>query len=87
MQIQQAEITVQSLRLVYEHRNRFLELYSLISEEEGTRSEDHSEEEKKVARTKVFLDLRMEELEAFEEERKTVFSFLEMISLITSGKL
>lgn len=93
--LRNGEIRPNTLRIIQKDRDRFLKLYSLLSQEEvttpskeeavpSTISEVKGSQHATVS-MKLFLDMRIEELEAFEKERDAVSSFIDMCSVISSG--
>lgn len=94
--LRNGEIRVNTLRIVQKGRDRFLKLYSLLSkEEDNTTSKEEavtrgtSEDKRNQQETgsmEVFLEMRIEELEAFAKEREAVSSFIEMCSVIKTGQ-
>ena len=95
--LRNGEIQVTTLRIVQKGRDSFLKLFSLLSKEEDntaskeealTRatSEDRGSQQE-TSRMETFLDMRIEELEAFEKERKAVSTFIEMCSVVKTGDL
>lgn len=94
--LRNGEIQVNTLRIVQKSRDRFLKLFPLLSEEEdNTTSKEEavtrgiSEEEgnqHEASPMETFLDMRIEELEAFKKERETVLTFIEMCSVIKTGE-
>ena len=84
--LKNGEIQVNTLRIVQKSRDKFLELYSLISKEEAvTRkiNEDHGSRQEAM---EIFLDMRIEELKSFEDEREAVSTFIAMCSVIKAGE-
>lgn len=94
--LKNAEIDVKMLQIVQKNRETFLKLHYLLSDIEKSQSGEVKPEENKIGRTgggdlrgtgaiELFLDMRVEELEAFKKERDAVFSFVEICSAIESG--
>ena len=89
-----AEIDVKTLRIVQKNREKFLKLHFLLSSriDESQLKADSvvtgevSGNQQETETMKLFLDMRDEELEAFEKEREAVFSFAEMCSVLKSGE-
>ena len=74
-----AEIDAQTLRIVEKHSECFLRLYSLVSHDKDKRHRSEGDESKKdTSPEKIFLDMRIEELKAFEKEREAVRCFVQM---------
>ena len=92
LHLKNAEIDVHTLRIVQKNRASFLNLYSLLSEFDGSYTSSHeteastTTEQRETSPVKLFLDMRTDELEAFEKEREAVCSFVEMCSMIKSGE-
>lgn len=95
--LKNAEIDVKTLKIVQKNRKEFLKLHYLLSEdEESQSSKDVKTGENKMSETdekqqgtrcmELFLEMRNEELKAFEKERDAVFCFVERCSVIKSGK-
>ena len=76
--LRNAEIDVKTLRIVQENREKFLKLNYLRSSTEKNQKETNPME--------LFLDMRSEELKAFESEREAVLSFVEFCSAVKSGE-
>ena len=93
--LRSGEINVSTLQIVNKDRDRFLELYSLLPkapentslEEEFAAGSKASGNHRETAGVEVLLEMRAEELEAFEKERDAVSTFIHMCSLIKSGIL
>ena len=95
--LRSGEINVSTLRIVNKDRDRFLELFSLLPEvpenislkEEVTAGAgiEASGNQRETAGVEFLLEMRVEELEAFEKERDAVSTFIHMCSLIKSGIL
>ena len=93
--LRSGEIKVSTLRIVNKDRDRFFELYSLLPkapenislEEEVVAGSKASGNQRETVGVEVLLEMRAEELEAFEKERDTVSTFIHMCSLIKSGIL
>lgn len=95
--LRSGEIRPNTLRIVQRNRDKFLKLFYLLSRvEDSTLSKELEEagssrisEAKgnlyETGSTKVFLDMRLEELEAFEKERNAVSSLIDMCSVIKAG--
>ena len=82
-------IRVNTLRIVHKDRDRFLELYSLLSKEDSVVIREISEDkgsQQEEGSMKIFLDMRIEELKAFEKEREAVRTLIEMCSVIKTGE-
>lgn len=94
--LKNAEVDVTTLRIVQKNRERFLKLHYLLSDAEESQSKDVKTGASKMDGTsgnqqgtgsmELFLDMRIEEIRAFEKEREAVSSFVEMCSVIKSGK-
>ena len=95
--LRNAEIDVKTLRIVDKNREMFLKLHALLSDIEESPSNDVKTGTNKMSEVsgnrqetagsmKLFLDMRIEELEAFGKERDAVFSFIGMCSVIKSGE-
>ena len=86
--LKNGEIQVNTLRIVQKSRARFLELYSLISKEAAVTRKVNEDQgsQQEVGSMEIFLDLRIEELKSFENEREAVFTFIEMCSVIKTGE-
>ena len=90
------EIQVNTLRIVLKARDSFLKLFSLLpKDEDNTTSKEEavtrgiSEDkgtQQETSPTETFLDMRIEELEAFEKEREAVSTFIEICSVIKTGE-
>ena len=78
-----------TLQIVHKNRDRFLELYSLLSKEDlaltGEISEDKGNQQE-ARSMEIFLDMRLEELNAFEKEREAVLTFITKFSTIKIGE-
>ena len=93
--LRSGEINVSTLRIVNKDRDRFLELFSLLPEvpenislkEEVPAGTEASGNQRETAGVEFLLEMRVEELEAFEKERDAVSTFIHMCSLIKSGIL
>lgn len=93
--LRSGEINVSTLRIVNKDRDRFLELFSLLPEvpenislkEEVPAGIEASGNQRETAGVEFLLEMRVEELEAFEKERDAVSTFIHMCSLIKSGIL
>lgn len=91
--LRSGEINVSTLQIVNKDRDRFLELYSLLPkapentslEEEFAAGSKASGNHRETAGVEVLIEMRAEELEAFEKERDAVSTFIHMCSLIKSG--
>ena len=86
--LKNGEIQVNTFRIVQKSRDRFLELYSLLSKEETvTRNinEDQGSQQE-AGSMEIFLDMRIEELKSFENEREAVSTFIAMCSVIKTGE-
>ena len=91
--LRSGEINVSTLRIVSKDRDRFLELYSLLPEvpeyiplkEEAVAGSDTSGNQRETVDVEFLLEMRAEELEAFEKERDAVSTFIHMCSIIRSG--
>lgn len=87
---------MKTLRIVQKNREKFLKLHFLLSSriDESQLKGDSvvrqtgeiSGNQQETETMKLFLDMRDEELEAFEKEREAVFSFTEMCSVLKSGE-
>lgn len=78
-----------TLRTVHKDRDRFLELHSLLSKEDSAVTRDISEDkgnQQEARSMEIFLDMRIEEIEAFEKEREAVSTFITMCSVIKTGE-
>lgn len=94
--LRNGEIRVNTLRIVRKGRDRFLELFSLLSKEEaiatskeGAVTREISEDkgnQKETGSMEIFLEMRIEELAVFEKEREAVSKFIEMCSAIAAGE-
>lgn len=94
--LKNAEIDVKTLRIVQKNRGIFLKLHYMLSDVEESQSKDAKPGASKMGGTsgkqqgtgsmELFLEMRIEELKAFEKERDAVFSFVEMCSAIKSGE-
>ncbi|XP_022797655.1 E3 ubiquitin-protein ligase rnf213-alpha-like isoform X3 [Stylophora pistillata] len=90
--LRSGEINVSTLRIVSKDRDRFLELYSLLPEvpeyiplnEEAVAGSEASGNQRETADVEFLLEMRAEELEAFEKERDAVSTFIRMCSIIRS---
>ena len=95
--LRNAEIDVNTLQNVEKRRASFLNLYSLVSEDKestesgektvGSQMSEVSGSQKETSTIKLFLDMRIDELEALEKERDAVRCFVEMCSMVQSGEL
>ena len=82
-----AEIDAHTLRIVEKHSECFLRLYSLVCHDEDKRHRSEGDESKKDASPeKIFLDMRIEELKAFEKEREAVRCFVQMCTDVKAGE-
>jgi len=73
-----------------------MKLFSLLSgEEDNTTSKEEAAtreigerkgDQQETSPIETFLDMRIEELEAFEKERETVSTFIEMCFVIKTGE-
>ncbi|CAH3163087.1 unnamed protein product, partial [Porites evermanni] len=80
-----AEIDAQTIRIVEKHSECFLRLYSLVSHDKDKRHRSEGDESKKdTSPEKIFLDMRIEELKAFEKEREAVRCFVQMCTEVKS---
>ena len=94
--LKNGEIRVNTLRIVHKGRERFLELFPLLSEEDDNTTSKGEAVTKRISEDKgnqqktsvmeTFLDMRIEELVAFEKERETVSTFIDMCSVMKTGK-
>ena len=94
--LRNGKIQSSTLRIVQKHRDKFLKLYSLLSRvEDSTPSKEEAEastisdvngSQQQTGSIELFLDMRIEELEAFEKEKDAVSSFIDMCSVIKSGE-
>ena len=94
--LRNGEIRVTTLRIVQKNRDRFLKLIPLLTEEEANTTSkeeavtrgisEEKEYQQETSPMETFLDMRIEELEAFEKERETVSTFIEMCSVIKPGE-
>jgi len=94
--LRNGEIRVNTLRIVQKSRDRFMKLFPLLSEEEdNTTSKEEAAtreigegkgDQQETSPMETFLDMRIEELEAFEKERQRVSTFIEMCSVIKTGE-
>lgn len=78
-----------TLRIVHKNRDRFLELYSLLSKEDSAVTGEISEDkgnQQEARSMEIFLDMRLEELNAFEKEREAVSTFITKFSTIKIGE-
>ena len=95
-QLRSAEIDVNTLRILRNNEATFLDLLSLLpGVDENTASTEKSEASKMTeankiqqgrSSTKLFLDMRIDELEAFQKERDEVRSFVELCSSDQTGE-
>ena len=82
-----AEIDAETLRIVERHSECFLRLYPLVSHDKDKRHRSEGDESKKdTSPEKIFLDMRIEELKAFEKEREAVRCFVQMCTDVKSGE-
>lgn len=93
LRLTNGEIDIYTLRILQTNRSSFLNLCSLLSEDDVSAEPTVKSEACKLTENKqgtsstgLFLDMRIEELEAFEEERDAVDSLVEMCSLEKSGE-
>ena len=84
--LKNGEIQVNTLRIVQKSRDRFLELYSLISKEEAVTRKTNEDQGCRQEAMEIFLDMRIEELKSFEDEREAVSTFIAMCSVIKAGE-
>lgn len=78
-----------TLRIVHKDRDRFLELYSLLPKEDSAVTRDISEDkgnQQEARSMEIFLDMRSEELKAFEKEKEAVSTFITICSVIKTGE-
>ena len=82
-----AEIDAHTLRIVEKHSECFLRLYSLVSHDEDKRHRSEGDESRTdTSPEKIFLDMRIEEMKAFEKEKDAVRCFFQMCTDIKSGE-
>ena len=93
LRLRNGSIDINTLRILQTNRLSFLNLCSLLSEDDvsaepNVKSEASKSTENKqgTSSTGLFLDMRIEELEAFEKERDAVDSLVEMCSIENSGE-
>ena len=96
LRLRKAEIDVRTLRILQTNRPSFLYLYSLLHEANGstestekseaTKTAEANESQEGISSIELFLDMRVEELEAFEKERDAVHSFVAKCSIVKSGE-
>lgn len=93
--LRNAEIDVKTLRIVQKNRQKFFQLnYFRSSSEENlskdpretSKTDEGKESQKDTDPMEIFLDVRCEELKAFESEREAVSFFVEFCSAIKSGE-
>ena len=86
--LKNGEIQVNTLKIVQKSRDRFLELYSLLSKEEAVTRKINEDQgsQQDAGSMEIFLDMRTEELKSFENEREAVSTFIEMCSVIKTGE-
>ena len=86
--LKNGEIQVNTLRIVQKSRDRFMELYSLISKEEAVTRKINGDQgsQQTSGSMEIFLDMRIEELKSFENEREAVSTFIAMCSVIKTGE-
>ena len=93
--LRNAEIDVKTLRLVQRNRQKFLRLNYLRTSSEDNQSrvlheavkmDRVKEKQNETDPMEVFLEMRCEELKAFESEREAVSSFVEFCSAVKSGE-
>lgn len=87
--LRNGEIRMNTLRIVHKNRDRFLELYSLLSKEDSAVTGEISEDkgnQQEARSMEVFLEMRIEELKAFEKEREAVSTFITTFSTIKIGE-
>ena len=97
LQLRNAEIDVNTLRILQKNRGSFLNLCSFLSDADGIKESTEKTEASKMSgvdknqqhttSAKLFLDMRIEELDAFEQERDAVRSFVDMCSIERAGKM
>ena len=94
LRLRNAEIDMHTLRILQENRASFLSLCSLVSEVDGNAESSENDEttkcdknQREISSVELFLDMRIDELEAFAKEREAVNSFVEMCSMVKSGEL
>ena len=95
-QLRSAEINVNTLRILRNNEATFLDLLSSRpGVDENTASTEKSEASKMTEANKIqqgrssaklFLDMRIDELEAFQKERDKVHSFVEMCLSVQTGE-
>ena len=96
LRLRNSEIDVKTLGIVQNNRLSFLNLCSLLSEAdvsaepnvqcESSKTAEFDENKQGTPSSELFLDMRIEELEAFAKERDAVQSLVEMCSIDKSGK-
>lgn len=93
--LRNAEIDVKTLRLVQRNRQKFLRLNYLRTSSEDNQSrvlheavkmDRFKENQNETDPMEVFLEMRCEELKAFESEREAVSSFVDFCSAVKSGE-
>ena len=87
--LKNGEIQVNILRIVQKSRERFLELYSLLSKEDSAVTGEISEDkgnQQEARSMEIFLEMRIEELKAFEKEREAISTFITTFSTIKIGE-
>lgn len=86
--LKNGEIQVNTLRIVQKSRDRFLELYSWLSKEETVTRKINEDQgsQQEAGSMEIFLDMRIEELKSFENEREAVSTFIAMCSVIKTGE-
>ena len=89
-QLRSAEIDVNALRILRDNEATFLNLFSLLPGA-GEKSEANEMAEANIIQqgrssAKLFLDMRIDELEAFQRERNEVHCFVETCSSVQSGE-
>ena len=91
--LRNAEIDVKTLRLVQRNRQKFLRYLRTSSEDnqsrvphEAVKTDRVKENQNETDPMEVFLEMRCEELKAFESEREAVSSFVEFCSAVKSGE-
>ena len=87
---------MKTLRILKKNYVSFLNVSALLCEVDGSAASTEGSEASKLtdvkknqnetSSAKLFLDMRIEELEAFEKERDAVQSFTEMCSKVKSGE-
>lgn len=96
LRLKKAVIDVCTLQILQMNRSSFLNLYSLLYEVNGSteptekpeasKRAEVNENQQGIGSIELFLDMRIEELEAFGKERDAVYSFVEKCSMVKSGE-